>query len=350
LSCSSVNDVPSCSPKPPRCWAKTAIGSARTSLTSHNPRFDLHVVRRARRVLLLQGDLVELSATFPSGREVKALVYGPAYRDRGRQTETIKEAARKRRLYHTYLSWTHDPSKCGAIAERIVLASMKEAQGLYGVPRSPGNVRAIEGQAIEGGKTLDATAVAVVDLEKPTRGGPPPAIPIGVEVKNVRQALYPTSTEVWDLLTKVATFPDVVPILICRLAQITLFRMFADIGAATLYTQRQFFSASIPRERFERVTDELGFSDALRVEDPDRRRPAIVGFFEKSIRAPRVEEPADPRPLLVRARERWERASEIVGNYSDLAENLEDEQDRDALFAEFRSEIDSAGLRAVAGW
>jgi hypothetical protein len=313
------------------------------------PRFDLHVVREARRVLLELGELEELSATL-SGREIKALVYGPDYRERGRRTVVMDAAAAKRRLYNTYLSWAMNPAMCGRVAERVVIASMRAAGGLYGIPGSPGNVRVIEGQALEDGKTLDATAHAVVDPEQPTRGEHAAFIPIGVEVKNVRQTLYPTSREVWDLLTKLAPFPDVVPVLVARQVHPTLFKMFADLGAAAHYTQVQYFSSEIPQERFREITSALSFRDTRQMDDPDRPQPAIVGFFSKNLRAPRVEEPADDRPLLIRARERWAQASTIVANYADLAAEVEVDEHRDDLFADFRKEIEAAGLRTVAGW
>ena len=227
---------------------------------------------------------------------------------------------------------------------------MRAADGLYGLPATPGNVRTIEGQELADRKTLDATAHVVVDLERPSRGTAEPIIPIGVEIKNVRQALYPSSTEVWDLLTKLAPFPDVVPVLVCRLAHLTLFRMFADIGAIAHYTQNQYFSGAIPAARFKAVTKELGFNDAQRVPDPDRPIPAVVGFFTKNLRAPRTDEPVDPRPLIVRGRERWAEAAEIVDAYSDLAAGLADDDDRDQLLADFRNAIEEAGLRTVGGW
>lgn len=312
------------------------------------PRFDLHVVRRARRVLLELGHLEELAATL-GGREIKALTYGPWLRDRGRRTEVTAAAARKRRIYRKYLSWTNDPSKCGTVAERMVLASMRSAEGLHGVPAKPGNVREIEGQELEDDKTLDAAAHVVVDLERPSRTATP-LVPIGVEVKNVRQPLYPSSTEVWDLLTKLAAFPDVVPVLICRQAHFTLFRMFGDIGATTMYYQRQAFSTAIPEDEFRGVMAELGFSDARRVSDPDRQVPAITGFFSKSLRAPRTEEPVDNRALVVRSQERWAEASKTVSDYADLAVRFDDDEEREAYFAEFRQAIEDAGLRTLGGW
>jgi hypothetical protein len=312
------------------------------------PRFDLHVVRRARRALLATGGLAELPATL-QGQVVKALVHGPSYRDRGARTEVTRAAATKRKIYRTYLSWTSNPARCGHVAERIVVASMRAAEGLYGVPKTHGNVRAIERQAIEGSKTLDATASAVVDLERPSQGSPP-VIPIGVEVKNVRQTLYPSSTEVWDLLTKLRTFPNVVPILICRQAHITLFRMFADLGAAAFYTSQQVFSPSVPGKRFNEVTRALGFRDARRVADPDRPSPAMTGFFVKNLRAPRTEEPADPRPLIVRSQEKWRIASEIVDDFVDLAEESQPDDHREELLNDFRAAVEDAEILQIGGW
>ena len=311
------------------------------------PRMDPHVVRRARRTLLGTGELVQDGATLGSGRTIHALVPGTALRERGRRSATLRTAGAKRRLYDTYLSWTHRPNLCGQVAERVVLASMRSATGFIGVPTRPGNVREIEGQRLGGDKTLDAAAHVIGDPRRPTRADGPSLIPTGVEVKNVRQALYPQSSEVWDLLVKLSAFPDVVPLLVCRLTHATIFNMAADIGMMAFFFRRQMFADSIDVDRFKEVTQGLHFTDARRVADPDRSLPMLTGFFTKNVRASAED---DARPLIVRSLERWAIAAPIVEAYADLAEGLDEEQDRQSLFRDFRQDIDDAGLRTRGGW
>jgi hypothetical protein len=311
------------------------------------PRLDPHVVRRARRVLIETGDLVELTSR-PSGREVKALVHGPLLRSRGKKTAIERAAATKRAVYRSYLTWTTDNSLCGGVAERVVVASMEKSRGLLYPTTTPGNVREIDGQQIAGGRTVDAKAHVVVDPDAPGRPARP-LIPIGVEVKNIRQEVYPDSVEVWELLTKLAPLSGVVPVLICRRSHPTLAKMFGDLGAIVRWTNTQWFSDRIPDADFARITRQLSFSDARRVAKPEPSSPALVGFFEKTLRAGSYDG-TDPRPLIERSLERWEQTREIVGGYSDLAESLQpDDQDRFALLADFRKDGDAAGLRTY-GW
>lgn len=80
-------------------------------------------------------------------------------------------------------------------------------------------------------------------------GIPGPSVAIPVEVKNLRDWLYPTNAELYQLLAKASMLqqerPDVpmVPLLIARRMHITTFRLFKDIGAYAIQTLRQYIGA-----------------------------------------------------------------------------------------------------------
>jgi hypothetical protein len=161
--------------------------------------------------------------------------------------------------------------------------------------------------------------------------------------KNVRQRLYPRSREVWDLLAKVAAFPEVVPILVARRLHLTTFRMFADIGALGHDMHVQWFSPSVPEARFSQVRAGLSFHDARRAADPDRPNERLRAFFAKTA--------VTERPAATQL-DRWGETAEIVAEYVDLRRSLEPDR-RDELWDDFRAAIVEAGFYGdweYGGW
>jgi hypothetical protein len=306
-------------------------------------RIDSHHLRFARRYLEGEGVLVEQSVVFPEGRKVTAWVDGGALRAYGRKTEVEKAAKHKRSLYRSFLGWTGNPSKCGHVAERIMDATISDLQGrrLWVTDEHRrGNVTHMLGRPLEVGGPLDGFVHLVRDENDPGAG----TTPLAIEVKNVRQRLYPRSREVWDLLAKVAAFPEVVPILIARRLHLTTFRMFSDIGALGHDMHVQWFSPSVPEARFNHVRAGLSFLDARRAADPNRPNDRLRGFFSKTA--------VTERPASAQL-DRWREASEIVAEYVDLRRASLAQDRRDELWDDFRAAIVDAGLYGewqYGGW
>jgi hypothetical protein len=298
---------------------------------------DSHHLTTARQRLVRRGALQEVPRTL-LGREINAYLDADALSRRGRRTEIEKTAGRKRRLYRSYLGWATNPSLCGGIAERVVENTLAQISGTDVIVPSDarrGNVRAIEGREVPGGP-LDAAGALVLRPNRLTAG----LRPFGVEVKNVRKTLYPWHEEIWDLIAKLGTFPEVTPILVARRIHYMTFRFFSDIGAFGFRADCQWFSGTgrIATERFDRVRAGLGFHDLVMAADPPRAHQPLRRFFTNTLRAV-----AGSRTRIEAAAERWQLAAPIVAKYEDLREDL-DIDERRTRWTEVADEIDAAGL------
>jgi hypothetical protein len=298
---------------------------------------DPHHLTTARRRLLRSGEIDERPARL-TGRTVNAYLDADTLSKRGRKTELEKTAGRKRRLYRSYLGWASNPSLCGGIAERVVEATLGDLSGPDVVtPRDArrGNVRTIEGREIPGGP-LDAAGALVLRPDRLTAG----IRLFGVEVKNVRKTLYPWHEEIWDLIAKLGTFPEVTPLLVARRIHYMTFRFFSDIGAFGFRAERQWFSGTgrIAQDRFERVRSGLGFHDLVMAADPPRPHQPLRRFFTNTLRADQ-----GGRTRIEAAAERWQIAAPIVAKYEDLREDLDTDERRER-WTEVAEEIDAAGL------
>ena len=302
---------------------------------------DLHHLRAARRALLETGDLIEDTVTFRSGRSVAALIDGRALASRGRKTQVRETAAHKRRIYHRYLGWSGRSELCGKVAEHVVVASMQNAAGLIVDDARAGEVREIEGQPITEGGPLDAAGFVVPNLARPRST---PLVPIAVEVKNIRQIVYPSSAETWDLLAKLHDFPDVVPVLVTRRPHPTLYKLFGDVGAVVVWAARQWFSDKIDADAFVETMGALNFRDAAREPSPARASATVTAFFGPKLRSTR---PDSSEPLVLRQQRRWTEACQVVAVFRDLRDV--GEEDRAARFDEFRDAMRNAGLYG-GGW
>lgn len=164
-------------------------------------------------------------------RSIACWIDTAALEAHGRRTTVLATAARKRRLYRRFLTWTGDLALCGGHAEEVVHSVLESLRGkqLWLHSTRPGLVRELLGRPITLGGPLDETG----ERPKNPRFVGEGTVPFAVEVKNVRSILYPYDRDVWDLLAKLGPFPDVVPVLVARRIHFTTFRMFKDLGAYT---------------------------------------------------------------------------------------------------------------------
>jgi hypothetical protein len=304
-----------------------------------------HQLSVAKRTLQRAGVIEEQTVTL-SGRQVTAWLDASASQRR-RSTEVNRKAAEKRRIYRRFLSWTVKNRLCGAIAEQVVDAGLQELKGsrLWIPPGArAGYITELLGRPIQVGGPLDATGAWLVDPYDPRAG----FIPFAVEVKNIRSWIYPWDHEAWDLLSKVADFPDVLPVLVARKIHQVTFNCFKDIGALGCEMRQQWFAAhgttkdSLTPATFEQTVHTLGFHDAKRASDPPSADSRTSRWFE---RAPTFGN----HTLLVTQADRWQRAAPIVKQYQDLRSEP-DHQTRSAMWAAFSHDIRAAGLYERAGW
>lgn len=308
-----------------------------------NTAIDPHHLTTARRRLANQ-NLIATETKTLSGSQVTALLDNEARQSR-RKTEVEREAAQKRRLYRSYLSWTSDSRLCGDVAEAVLYASIRSVAGEYLVipPGSrPGQARRVAGQDIRVGGPLDAAGSWVIDPETHSGG----LLPFGIEVKNVRSVIYPWDHEVWDLIAKLAAIPDAVPILVARRCHLTTFRCFKDIGALAVATRKHWFSDKIDSETFERARRRFGFYDARQTDPSGSPDNGLVKFFSRTA----YTTDSEGKSLMIGQAEKWRQAAPIVGRYAELRDEGLPPKRRQQLWRAFSEDIVNAGLYTRGQW
>jgi hypothetical protein len=146
-------------------------------------------------------------------------------------------------------------------AERVAHESLKDA-ACFQLVRPDGHpVSSLLGREISG--PLDHAVIY-------TPSGPdgmltqPVAVPI--EVKNLRDWIYPSSQELYQLLWKSAKLQQerpearIAPVLVCRRAHYTTFCMAKALGFFIVQTRRQYIDR-VDQDRLLEVRVELGFTD-----------------------------------------------------------------------------------------
>lgn len=84
---------------------------------------------------------------------------------------------------------------------------------------------------------------------------------IGIEVKNIREWIYPESVEIWKAI-KACLDLHCIPIIISRAFHYTSFYFFRSIGILGHETQKQYFAYDFCNDPvFQSIKDELYFKD-----------------------------------------------------------------------------------------
>jgi hypothetical protein len=123
----------------------------------------------------------------------------------------------------------------------------------------------------------------------------------GVEVKNIREWLYPDRTEIRELLAK-ATDLDAIPVLIGRRIPFVTFKLLNACGAIVHQTYNQLFPASAADLAAQvRHKDLLGYHDVRTGNEPDRRLLSFVGHLPQ---------------LLINARPVYDEYQDLLANYA----------------------------------
>lgn len=258
-------------------WLEVEALLAESDLYSSTdrPHVQPHHLSTARIQLLQTGQIAEQSAITRGGRSIKLLVPG---NQSGISTKVQREAARKRLLAARYLSWasgssTYPAGIIGPTGERVVRRSLVAAGTLRLIRPDGGPVDRLLGVSLAG--PLDSGGLLPTgDFDNP---GPVVAVPI--EVKSVQDWIYPTSKELFQVLHKAATIQRgtrgdalVVPLLVCRRAHYTTFKMAKDLGFFVLDVLLQYVSAAATtEEHFDEVRNGLAFEDLRREPETDPR-------------------------------------------------------------------------------
>jgi hypothetical protein len=126
---------------------------------------------------------------------------------------------------------------------------------------------------------LDAAAHYLV---RDSDGIPGNVITVPIEVKNLRDWIYPSSREQYQLLSKAALIQDarptrlISPVLVCRRAHITTMRMAKELGFFVIPINRQYVH-QVEEDALIELRAELGLIDLVQQVGVDER---LVRFFE----------------------------------------------------------------------
>ena len=203
-------------------------------------RIDPHHLTTAKGNLLSVGTITQDISATRGGRTITTLQLGSPHHT---QHEVAAASARKRLLYARYLGWASGTdTKQGIIGpalEHAVLQALKEAAPYHGYRlENPDHGAAAAVGPVSLAPDFGPLDNAFHYIEHDT--GRTFALPL--EAKNVRDWIYPTSDELYQLLSKAAyvstawTTVGVVPVFVCRRGHITLFRMALDLGFYVIQT------------------------------------------------------------------------------------------------------------------
>lgn len=165
-----------------------------------------------------------------------------------------------------------------------------------------------------------------------------------IEVKNVRDWIYPANGEPYQLLSKAHRLArlvpgqPIVPVLICRQAHPTIFRMASDLGFFVIAVKRQYIGPSADEDKLAALRSELGFYDLA----PERASDALL------VRRFTTVLP----PIAAAAAERWD-ATAAVPALGDLFEAMRTATwtiDRTRFKDLIRETADANGLVTRGGW
>lgn len=231
-----------------------------------------HHLTAAKIRLLTEGHIQVVSEATRGGRQVPVIV--PTNRHL-RDTIIERTAARKRLLQVSFLKWSKAdgkiPNLIGEGGERVAHASLIAAAGeaaLRGIAYLPvnpggGEVGHLFNKEVPVGPLDNASRLVLLDSNDVAT-----AIMVLIEVKNIREWIYPRTAELYQLLTKAAQLQidnadkHFLPVLVCRRCQYTTFRMAKDLGFFVIETIAQAVlpHSEAPQNTVNDINAELGYN------------------------------------------------------------------------------------------
>lgn len=228
--------------------------------------------------------------------------------DLGRRRKAFQRAAaRKRLLQARYLAWAVRLNLLGPAGERVAHASLRDvaAAAGYRLERPEGGpVATIFGAPVPGGALDDAAHLQITD----NRGITVAVVTIPIEVKNVREWIYPDSERLHQLLYKGAKLKEqnpnvpIVPVLVCRRAPYTTFTMAKAFGFYVADARAQFLPRreDVTPTHVNELALELGFSDLTQDLGPHRLLRKHFGTALPRVAASAAENWANYGPAFIR--------------------------------------------------
>jgi len=232
---------------------------------------DPHVTGRALGELEQAGQIMTAPAIATRGGTTVATLQPTDQHKRG--TAIAAAAGRKRLLYARYLGWAtgterHPHGLIGPAGELAARLAIIDSAALQPAARAAGPVSEILNVRLNGAADSGGFMNPLID------GIPQPPVTVLIEVKSIREWVYPDSSELYQVLHKCLLLkrvhPDVpvVPILMCRRAQKTAFFMAKQLGFIIIEMAAQFVGETVTEAQLLEVRNELGFTDLYRGAGP----------------------------------------------------------------------------------
>lgn len=287
------------------------------------PRADPHHLTTARHHLSLQ---------------IVSATPVPLYALPNIQVDSVKDTiSRKEHLHNAFVNFTRD-ELCGDIAEKVILTCMEASQNLSLQPHELGRVSSI------GNNTTTNPLDTYAFLPFLHSSGTYKVAVIGIEVKNIREWIYPESVEIWKAL-KACLDLNCIPVIINRSFHYTSFSFFRDIGVLGHETNKQYFAYDLRKETdFQAIKDELYFRDIVPwkvTKKGVKLDPNVVKFFTTTV----------PK-MIERTTGRFELNKSLLLQYAPGPLHREETtiQERSKLMEEFRNAYKQYHSTDRTGW
>lgn len=316
------------------------------------PPFEPHHLHNAIRYLAARDELTRVEEPTRGGRRPPLLLSADTT---GRSREQSDVAARKRLLMSRYYSYVEGSKgresslagPAGEIAFHTALLSANVGTPMSTLTRGRPSLDTVMSRPVPIGPLDNGFVLQRFD----TTGQPvgPWGVQVLVEVKNIREWIYPRTQELYQVLLKAALIkrahPEalVLPMLVCRRAHVTTNFMAKDLGFFVIHARRQFLPSNhtlINNDHLGEVRAELGLADLVQGLEESSLK-LLKGGLRALQRSYDVEE----------ACERWGRFSSsdaILRCFEVLASERTYNRARDETLAELRQEVKALG--ASAGW
>lgn len=326
-------------------WSEVEAKLADAAHPAAGVTIDPHHLTSAKALLLGEDVITEVVERTRGGGPVSVYVLTAA---EGRRKVT-DAAARKRVLFARYMAWAAGrDATLGPAGEQVVHDSLAQAAqaGYRLATRSRDGVEALFGDTVPFGPLDDAAHLQTwTDDDEPAAHAT-----VLVEVKNIREWVYPTTSELSQLLTKAALIQQehparpLLPVLVCRRANKTAFRAAKTLGFLIVDARRQYLLPRVALDRNEagdralldEVRSELGFLDLVVTDGPD---PIITKMLKDVVPKQVPQVPTT-----------WaEVGSGFVEHYRALWQSSSG-QEQASLSRDFRRDVRAAVGKAQLGW
>lgn len=317
-----------------------------------NPPFEPHHLHNAIQMLLKSDRIRRVEEATRGGRRPPILLHTDVA---GRLREQQDAAARKRLLMSRYYSYVEGSKgresslagPAGEMAFHSALVAANVGTHLSTLVRNRPALASVKGLPVPVGPLDNGFVLQRLDTHGQPTG--PWGVQVLVEVKNIREWIYPRTQELYQVLRKAALIQranpadSFVPMLVCRRAHPTTNFMAKDLGFFVIDSRRQFLPpthALIDPAHLDELRGELGLADLVQGWEE-----STLGRLVAGLKA--LQKTYD----VALANDRWKLTSSddaIIDAFQVLASQQTSNRKRDSTLAHLRVLVRAHGGRV--GW